>query len=125
MDSLKLKTVREHNNMTDKEKLEFLKDKVKKVCVNAHPSFRYEPKIIDDRPVPGQREKVQQWYRHPDLMNMSEEAFENGEDWFYTKPKNPNNPYGKQIKADPEYEYEISSLNQEEYDMIFGEEKDD
>ena len=28
--------------MTDKEKLEFLKDKVKKVCVNAHPSFKYD-----------------------------------------------------------------------------------
>ena len=111
--------------MTDKEKLEFLKDKVKKVCVNAHPSFKYERKYVDGKIVPGEREKTVQWYRHPDLFEMSNEAFENGVDWFYTKPLNPDNPYGKQIKADPEYEYEISSLNQEEYDTIFGEEKYD
>lgn len=109
--------------MTDKEKLEFLKDKVTKVCVNAHPSFEYKRKYVDGKIVHG--EKIMHWYRHPDLFEMSNEAFENGVNWFYTKPKNPDNPYGEQIKADPEYKYKISSLNQEEYDMIFGEEEND
>lgn len=60
-----------------------------------------------------------QLYRHPDLDNMSKEAFDNGEKYFYCEPANPNNPYGKQIKCEPKYIYECCfELTPEEYEEL-------
>lgn len=62
-----------------------------------------------------------QWYRHPDLDEFSEEAFEKGQRFFYAKPANEKDPYGKQILCEPEYEYVLKRpLTKEEFDNLFG-----
>lgn len=62
-----------------------------------------------------------QWYRHPDLDKFSKEAYEKGQRFFYAKPANENDPYGKQVLCEPEYEYVLKRpLTKEEFDNLFG-----
>ncbi len=70
--------------------------------------------VIDDK---GKR----QWYRHPDLDKFSEETYEKGQRFFYAKPDDKNNPDGKQVLCEPEYEYFLKRpLTKEEFDNLFG-----
>ncbi len=70
--------------------------------------------VIDDK---GKK----QWYRHPDLDEFSKEAYEKGQEFFYAKPANKNDPYGKQVLCEPEYEYVLKRpLTKEEFDNLFG-----
>ena len=43
-----------------------------------------------------------QWYRHPDLDEFSKQAYEKGQEYFYVKPADKNDPYGKQVLCEPE-----------------------
>lgn len=44
-------------------------------------------------------------YRRKDLTDWAKEAFEREEPFFYTKPVDPTNPYGKLELCDPTYTY--------------------
>lgn len=62
-----------------------------------------------------------QWYRHPDLDEFSKQAYEKGQEYFYVKSADKNDPYGKQILCEPEYEYFLKRpLTKEEFDNLFG-----
>lgn len=62
-----------------------------------------------------------QWYRHPDLDEFSKQAYEKGQEYFYVKPADKNDPYGKQVLCEPEYEYFLKRpLTKEEFDNLFG-----
>ena len=45
-------------------------------------------------------------YRREDLYNWAKEAMERGEKFFYAKPVNPDEPYGKFELCSPSYHYE-------------------
>lgn len=77
-----------------------LRDKAKK-CVNEmqHPSFEYRK--TDDG-----LEKRPRLYRRQDLWKWSKEAFERGENYFYTKPVDPSSPNGRLELCEPTYCYE-------------------
>lgn len=63
--------------------------------------------------------RERQRYRHPDLDDMSIEAFDNGENYFYCEPANSKNPNGKQVKCEPKYVYECHiKLTEEEYEEL-------
>jgi peptidyl-tRNA hydrolase len=53
----------------------------------------------------GEYEKRPMLYRRADLWNWAKEAFERGENFFYTKLVNPAEPYGKLELCDPTYFY--------------------
>lgn len=62
-----------------------------------------------------------QWYRHPDLDEFSKQAYEKGQEYFYVKSADKNDPYGKQVLCEPEYEYVLKRpLTKEEFDNLFG-----
>lgn len=62
-----------------------------------------------------------QWYRHSDLDEFSKQAYEKGQGYFYVKPADKNDPYGKQVLCEPEYEYVLKRpLTKEEFDNLFG-----
>lgn len=70
--------------------------------------------VVDDK---GKR----RWYRHPDLDEFSKQAYEKGQEYFYVKPADKNDPYGKQVLCEPEYEYFLKRpLTKEEFDSLFG-----
>ena len=51
--------------------------------------------------------------------DLSQEAFNAGERYFYYKPADPSNPHGHLIKADPEYVYECAlQLTPAEYESL-------
>ena len=50
--------------------------------------------------------KIPQLYKRNDLYQWAEEARKNGEMYFYAKPEDPKNPYGKLVKCEPDYHYE-------------------
>lgn len=69
---------------------------------------------VDDK---GKRQQ----YRHPDLDKFSQEAYEKGQKYFYAKPADKNDIYGKQVLCEPEYEYVLKRpLTKEEFDNLFG-----
>ena len=52
--------------------------------------------------------KCPQWYRHPDLYQWAKETRERGEEYFYYRSVNPNDPYGKLELCEPTYHYQAS-----------------
>ena len=104
--------------MTDKEKLDYLKQKMNQKVTNEYiairPSTDENGKIIH----------TCQWYRHPDLYQFSKEAFLKDQQYFYAEPEDPTKPYGSQKLSEPKYKYSLS-MNQQEYDIIFGEDNYD
>jgi hypothetical protein len=105
--------------MTDKEKLDFLKQKLNRKSLNLYLSYHM---TTNDN---GKIEKTLLWYRHPDLYKFAKEAFEKGQDYFCCEPKDPKNPYGHLHLVDTiRYNYNLT-INQEEYDIIFGEDNND
>lgn len=77
-------------------------------------------RIPNEYPVIDSKGK-RQWYRHPDLDKFSKEAYEKGQEFFYAKPADKNNPDGKQVLCEPEYEYVLKRpLTKEEFDNLFG-----
>lgn len=62
-----------------------------------------------------------QWYMHPDLDEFSKQAYEKGQRFFYAKSADKNNPYGKQVLCEPEYDYVLKRpLTKEEFNNLFG-----
>lgn len=95
--------------MTEVE--EYFLDKCIKKVTNRYNAINLWKSTEDNR--------VRQWYRHPDLDDMSKEAFDNGEDYFYCDPKVPQFPHGRQIKSEPKYVYECHiKLTVEEYEEL-------
>lgn len=89
------------------ETMDDLKAMFSMVCVNAMPATRSDG--------------TRQDYRHPDLDAFSQEAFENGKSEFYCKPANPENPNGRQVKTEPEYQYRLTRhLSKEEFELLFS-----
>lgn len=67
-------------------------------------------------------------YRREDLTQWAKEAFECGEEYFYCKPINKRDPYGKLVLYEPEpnYHFRLSRpLTEEEYNNIFTKCKDE
>lgn len=60
--------------------------------------------IVDGKPV-YVKENEPAMYRRKDLYEFAKEAFEKGEDYFYYRPVNKDDPYGPLEKCDPEYAY--------------------
>lgn len=61
-------------------------------------------------------------YLRKDLTDMAKSAYESGKSSFHCKPADPNQPYGKLVECEPEYEYVLSRpLTPEEYKSLFTE----
>ena len=50
-------------------------------------------------------------YRRSDFTNWAKEAFENGEEYFYCRPVDPNDPYGEYELCEPEYRWFLKDRN--------------
>lgn len=78
-----------------------IKGKFIKVCTNAHQAGKT--------------------YRKADLNKWSEEAYERGEEFFYTEPIDPSKPFGGLKLSEPNYIYELKKgLTEEEFERLFG-----
>ena len=58
---------------------------------------------------------IPQLYKRNDLYQWSEEARKRGDRYFYAKPVDPNNPYGKLELCEPDYHYETHSGYRKEF----------
>lgn len=68
-------------------------------------------------------EQIPMLYHREDLSRWAKEAFDNNKYFFYARPVDKNNPYGKLELCEPEFEYVLRHpLTQEELNEIFGEE---
>lgn len=78
-----------------------IKEKFNKVCTNAH-----------------QAGKV---YKNKDMSKWSEEAYERGEEFFYTEPIDPKKPLAGLKLSEPKYVYKLKKdLTPEEFKKLFG-----
>ena len=62
-------------------------------------------------------------YRRQDFTNWAKEAFDRGEEYFYCKPVNPDDPTGEYELCEPEYRWFIKDpkgLTEEEYRKLCG-----
>lgn len=83
------------------EELKEIKEKFNKVCTNAH-----------------QAGKV---YKNKDMSKWSEEAYERGEEFFYTEPINSDKPLAGLKLSQPKYVYKLKKdLTPEEFKKLFG-----
>ena len=58
-------------------------------------------------------------YRHPDIYNIAMKAEQEGREYFYCKPLDPENPFGKYIECEPIYVYKCDiKLSEEEYENL-------
>lgn len=78
-----------------------IRENCKKVC-NEEPCRVYDWKYNRET---NKDEKKVIGYRREDLYRWAKEAFERGESYFYVKPINPDNPYGKLELCEPTYSY--------------------
>ena len=64
-------------------------------------------KVIENRYRVKERANSKQpiLYKRNDLYQWAKAAFERGEEYFYARPVDPNNPYGKLELCDPSYYY--------------------
>ena len=84
------------------EELKEIKEKFNKVCTNAH-----------------QAGKV--YKNNKDMNKWSEEAYERGEEFFYTEPINPDKPLAGLKLSQPKYVYKLKKdLTPEEFNKLFG-----
>lgn len=69
-------------------------------------------KVIENRYKAWENEKrtIPQFYKRNDLNTWAEEARNRGEDYFYCKPVDPNNPYGELELCDESYHYQTSMI---------------
>lgn len=77
-----------------------------KKCLTVEMGYanHYITEIIENEP---HRIKVDRpaLYRREDLCEFAQQAFDKGEEFFYYRSVNPDNPYGKLELCDPEYTY--------------------
>lgn len=60
-------------------------------------------------------------YQRLDLSNWAKDAFDRGEDYFYTRPENPDNPYGKLMLCEPTYYYNVNlDIDKDLYEKWIG-----
>lgn len=62
-------------------------------------------------------------YRRNDLSTWSKEAYDRGEEFFYCRPVNPDDPTGALELCEPEYRWFIKDpkgLTEEEYSKLCG-----
>lgn len=75
-------------------------------CVNAHHASKSGKPML---------------YKRNDLYQWSKEAFENGKDYFFVEPVNPEKPNGELRLAEPRFEYKLKrNLTKEEFNAVFG-----
>ncbi len=60
-------------------------------------------------------------YKRNDLCTWAEEAYERGEKYFYCRPVDPDNPYGKLELCEPEYKWFLKDdgIPDEEFNRLF------
>ena len=76
-----------------------------KVCTNRSPAVDFK-----------NGKRVPFLYRRNDLTEFAKQAFEEGKNYIYTEPVNPNNPYGPQRICEPKYVYKLrDNLSEEQY----------
>ena len=76
-----------------------------KVCINRSPAVNFR----DGKKVPF-------LYRRDDLTEFAKQAFEEGKNFIYTEPVNPNKPYGPQRRCEPKYVYQLrNNLSEDQY----------
>ena len=86
-----------------------IKDLFEKRSINAY-------KAIDNNGLPC-------LYRRNDLCTWAEEAYERGEKYFYCRPVDPDDLYGKFELCEPEYRWFIrdrNGLTEEQFNMIYN-----
>ena len=84
--------------------LKEIKNKFTKVCTNAHQAGKF--------------------YKRADMNKWSEEAYERGDDFFYTEPVDSNKPFAGIKLSAPKYVYELKKgLTPEEFERLFGREE--
>jgi len=62
-------------------------------------------------------------YKRNDLYTWAKEAYERGEKYFYCRPVNPDDPYGKLELCKPEYRWFIkdrNGLTEEQFNKIYN-----
>ena len=60
-------------------------------------------------------------YKRNDLCTWAQEAYERGEKYFYCRPVDPDDPYGKFELCEPEYRWFIkdrNGLTEEQFNQI-------
>lgn len=94
----------------------FLTNKIRqnsRKVVNEDKNRSYTYEEIDGKIV-----KKPMLYRRDDLSQWAEEAFERGDDYFYTKPVNTLNPYGRLELCEPTYYYKCNlTFDQDLYEQ--------
>lgn len=94
----------------------FLTNKIRQNIIkvaNENRCRAYDYRLVDDKYI-----KTHMEYRRDDLTKWAKEAFERGEDYFYTKPVNPSNPYGRLELCEPTYFYKCDlTFNQDLYEQ--------
>lgn len=71
----------------------------------------FEKRCINKYDAKSKKDKTVILYRRPDLYEWACEAVERGEDCFYCRPIDPDNPYGKLELCEPEYRWFIKNKN--------------
>lgn len=75
-------------------------------CMNAHQASNNEKPML---------------YKRNDLYQWSKEAFENGKDYFFVEPVDPEKPNGELRLSEPRFEYKLKrNLTKEEFNSVFG-----
>lgn len=81
-----------------------IQDNIKQITDYRHPAWEHFPEATDDS------KRRPQLYRRPDLNKWSKEARDRGEEFFYAKPVNPDEPYGELELCEESYHYEANLL---------------
>lgn len=88
--------------------VEEFKNKFVKVSTNQLKSYEYRS-----------GKKVPMLYRRGDFTHFAQGAFDKGEDFFYTEPVNPLDPYGRHRLSEPKYIYKLKSdLTEQEFNEM-------
>ncbi len=92
--------------------MDYLENIFEKCCINAHPV-----RVMQS----GAYKNSLYTYKRPDFCAWAAEAYKRGEQFFFCRPVDPNDPYGEQELCDPEYRYFLkdkNGLSEEEYKQL-------
>lgn len=88
-----------------------------KINENQYPVWEYRLVNFET----GEREKTPQRYRRNDLDTWAAEARERGEDYFYARPIDPTNKYGKLELCEPNHHYTTTfNIDKDLYEQWMG-----
>lgn len=96
--------------MSESEKLNVVKYLFHRHAINWN-------SCVDKRMTEITGKRTVQWYRHPDLWELSKEAFEKGENGFFTKV----DENGRITLGEPIYVYSLpTGIPEKQFEELFG-----